>query len=323
MATPASAVEARQSRKRGWLRKIGRAFLALLVILGALAAIFWWRPTMVVSQISRTLLWVNGIHGQYASIDGHRIHYLAGGTGRPVVLIHGLGGRSEDWAVLLPQLVAGRFSAYAIDLLGYGRSDKPDVDYSIALEADIVRKFLEQKNLQQVDLVGWSMGGWVALKLAVDHPDRVHTLTLVDSAGFTFNAPDPKVLRPRTPHELEQMAALFSPKAGAIPGFLARDVLRVMGEQDWIVARALDSMYSGRDLMDGKVGRLRMPVLLLWGGKDVLTPLTAGSAMHLQMPTSSLQVIDGCGHTALTECRGRVVPAIVDFLQAHSNSNRS
>ena len=323
MSTLATTVAVQQPRKGGWLRKIGWAFLVLLLILVVLAGVFWWRPTAVVGQIGRTILWVDGVRGHYVTVDGHRIHYLTGGSGRPVVLLHGLGGRAEDWAGLLPSLISGGFTAYAVDLLGYGASDKPDVDYSIALEADVVRKFLDQVSAQPVDLVGWSMGGWVALKFAAEHPERVHTLTLIDSAGFDFNAPDPRVLRPRTPQELEKMAALFSPKAAAIPGFVARDILRVMGEQDWVFARALDSMYSRRDLMDGKVGDLTMPVLLLWGSKDVLTPLAAGSAMHGQMPTSILRVIDGCGHVALTECSERVVPAIVAFLQAHYNSNQA
>jgi pimeloyl-ACP methyl ester carboxylesterase len=161
------------------------------------------------------------------------------------------------------------------------------------------------------------MGGWVGLKLAADHPEQVRTLTLVDSAGFDFNAPDPRVLRPRTRQELETMAALFSPKSGSIPAFFARDVLRVMAEQDWVVARALDSMYSRRDLMDGKVGGVTMPVHLVWGSRDVLTPLSTAREMHRQIPQSTLSVIDGCGHVAMIECRDRVVPTMVGFLHGH------
>ena len=309
--------DVRQTRRSGWLRRAVLALLILFTMLVGLAGLFLWRPTTVVASITRTFLWAKGVHGRDVRVNGNRIHFLMGGEGRPVVLIHGLGGRADDWATIMPRLMAAGFAVYAVDLLGHGASDKPNVDYSIALEAQTVRQFLDEQKLQQVDLVGWSMGGWIALKLAAEYPHRTRTLTLVDSAGFTFNAPDPRVLRPRTRHELEQMAALFSPKAGSIPAFLARDMLRVMADQDWVVARALESMYSRRDLMDGKVGGMTMPVQLVWGSEDVLTPLAAGYEMHRQMQQSALSVIDGCGHVALIECRDRVVPVIVRFLHAH------
>jgi pimeloyl-ACP methyl ester carboxylesterase len=306
-----------RTRRARALRSVGRALLLLLLLVVALAGAFFWRPTVVIGSIGRAILWAKGVRGHDVVVDGRRLHFLAGGEGRPVLLLHGLGGRSDDFATIIPPLMTAGFAVQAVDLLGYGASERPDVDYSIALEADTVRKFLDARQLAQVDLVGWSMGGWIALKLAAEHPGRVRTLTLIDSAGFTFNAPDPRVLRPRTPQELETMAALFSPKAGPIPGFIARDMLRVMTEQDWVVARALDSMYSRRDLMDGKVAGLTMPVHLLWGSKDVLTPLSAGQAMQRQMRGSSLSVIDGCGHVAMIECRDRVVPLMVSYLQGH------
>jgi pimeloyl-ACP methyl ester carboxylesterase len=315
LMTTAIEVKVGRTRKSRWLRRVCLTLVSVVGIFAVLVGIFLWRPTSVVTAITRTYLWTKGVRWHDAQVNGNRIHFMAGGKGRPIVLIHGLGGRSDDWATVIPLLMTGGFTVYAPDLLGYGASNKPNVDYSIALETETVRQFLDQEKLEQVDLVGWSMGGWVALKLAAEHPEKVRTLTLVDSAGFTFNAPDPKVLRPQTRHELEKMAALFSPKSGSIPAFYARDILRVMAQQDWIVARALESMYSRQDLMDGKVAGATMPVLLLWGSKDVLTPLSAGYEMHRQLQQSTLSVIEGCGHVAIIECRDRAVPTILSFLQ--------
>jgi pimeloyl-ACP methyl ester carboxylesterase len=311
-------VQVPQKRKSRWLRKVGSALLILFIVFAGLVGLFLWRPTAIVTAITRTFLWAKGFREHDTTINGHRIHYIAGsGSGRPIVLIHGLGGRSLDWAAVMPQLTAAGFKTYAIDLLGYGASEKPDVDYSITLEEETVREFVDQQQLKQVDLVGWSMGGWVALKLAAEHPSIVRTLTLIDSGGFRFNAPDPNVFRPHTRQQLEQMAKLFSPKATTIPAFYANDLLRHLADQDWIFARALQSMYSGRDLMDGKVATMTMPVLLLWGSKDAVTPLSAGYEMHRQMRDSTLSVIDGCGHVAIIECRDRAIPNVVGFLQSH------
>lgn len=315
--TTVSDVQAPRAHRAGWRRKAGRALVIVLAALVVVVGVFLWRPTVVAGSFTRAFLWTKGVHGYDVRLRGERLHFLAGGAGRPVVLIHGLGGRADDWAAVMPRLLAAGFSVYAPDLLGHGTSDKPDVDYSIALQAEMVRQFLDERKLEQVDLLGWSMGGWVALKLAAEQPRRVRTLTLVDSAGFAFNAPDPNVLRPKTRRELEKMATLFSPKAGSIPEFYARDLLRVMANQDWVVARALDAMYSRRDLMDGRVAGLRMPVLLLWGGEDVLTPLSAAQEMHRQIRQSTLEVLAGCGHVAIIECRDRALPVVVGFLQEH------
>ena len=96
-----------------------------------------------------------------------RVHYLVGGRGQPLVLVHGLDGRAENWARLMPALMCHGHRVYAIDLLGFGRSDRPDVDYSIALQAEVLNQFFDSQGLARADLGGWSMGGWVTLKFAL------------------------------------------------------------------------------------------------------------------------------------------------------------
>ena len=68
---------------------------------------------------------LHGVHSQFVTVDGYRVHYLVGGSGRPLLLVHGLGSRGEDWANLIPQLIAGGNRVYALDLLGYGLSAQP------------------------------------------------------------------------------------------------------------------------------------------------------------------------------------------------------
>jgi len=104
---------------------------------------------------------------------------------------------------------------------------------------------------------------------------------------------------------------------GRSRAFYARELLRKFADEDWIIDRAMKSMYTGKDLMDGKMGTLKMPVLIVWGDQDVLTPLTIGEQMHDAMPQSVLQVVHGCGHLAPVECSPRVSSAMVQFLQAN------
>ncbi|HEV2991679.1 MAG TPA: alpha/beta fold hydrolase [Candidatus Angelobacter sp.] len=299
-----------KKRSRRYLKLLG--VLVLLVV--ALAGLFFTRPLLVTAAVQQARMWIRGIHRQNVQLGSYRIHYLVAGEGRPLVLVHGLGGSAENWLTMIPQFTAKGFRIYALDLLGYGRSDKPDVDYSISMQSDLLLQFLDSQGLQQPDIAGWSMGGWVAGKFAVDHPQRVRRVMLLDSAGLKYDAVNARFLRPKTSEELTQMMAILTPHPQPIPAFFAHDILRAMKEEDWVVGRSLQSMQTGKDILDGKLQSVKAPVLIVWGKQDVLTPLSIGEAMHKEMPQSVLYVVDGCGHLAPTECQDRIMPEMQKFL---------
>jgi pimeloyl-ACP methyl ester carboxylesterase len=293
------------------MRRIGIAAVILIV----LAATFYFRPLTVFGAARRAWLFSHGFRGREARVGSWRIHYYTGGEGPPVVLIHGLASRGDDWGAFLPVLAA-HHRVYALDLLGYGGSDRPrNVDYSIKLETDIVRRFLDTLHIQRTDLVGVSMGGWIALKLAAEHPERVRKLVLIDSAGFNF--PTTLTADSFTPHdvaELQKLIDLQTDRAPHIPAFVARDFLRVNREHAWILKRQFTAMLSRRDLMDGRVPTVTMPTLLLWGTRDQLTPYSLGVRMQRELPNARLVTLNGCGHLAIVDCKATAWPAIEKFL---------
>jgi pimeloyl-ACP methyl ester carboxylesterase len=234
-----------------------------------------------------------------------------------LLLVHGLDGKAENWVGLMPALVRHGHRVYAIDLLGFGRSDRPDVDYSITLQADVLNEFFDSQKLPRADLGGWSMGGWVALKFALDHPERVRRIFVADSAGVNFKLPfDPVLFQPVTVDQAQRLLVLLTPRGSQIPRFLARDVVRRMGPMRWVVQRAMTSMMAKGDLLDGKLDAIRVPVLIVWGKQDALIPLLCGEEMHQQIPQSLLAIFDGCGHLAPAECGSWVLPEIRQFLEA-------
>jgi pimeloyl-ACP methyl ester carboxylesterase len=291
-----------------------RRLLTVAVIAVAIAGTFYLRPLMVFGALRRVWLLAHGFHGREARVGTWRIHYVTGGDGPPLVLIHGLASRGEDWAPLLPSLRAHR--VYALDLLGYGDSDRPRADYSIALETEVVRRFLDALHIERADVIGVSMGGWIALKLAADHPERVRKLVLIDSAGFSF--PTTLTADSFTPHDLagiQKLIDLQTDRAPHIPAFVARDFLRANREHAWILREQLGSMLSRRDIMEGRVARVTMPTLLLWGTRDQLVPYSVGLRMQRELPNARIVPLDGCGHLALLDCRATAWPAIADFLR--------
>jgi pimeloyl-ACP methyl ester carboxylesterase len=296
--------------------------LLLLFLAVSLSCVitFYTHPLWVADQIIRLNLWRNGVQSRYAQVGPYRIHYFeaappTGSPNRPLVLIHGLGSRGEDWAPLFSRLAAAGFHVYVPDLLGYGRSPQPDVDYSISLQEKLVVQFLQTLSLNKTDLGGWSMGGWVAAKLTLDHPELVTRLVLYDSAGIYFPATfDATLFTPTDPAALFHLTEMLDPNPHHLPSFIARAAIERLHAHGWIVQRSLQSITAGRDLLDFRLAQLHTPTLIVWGSKDVLIPLSAAEQMHTLIPNSSLDILDGCGHLAAAQCPNSALKATVDFL---------
>ena len=298
-------------------RRVLWAGLAVAVLALAAGVGFWLRPVSCFNAVNELRMAFSEGENHTVLVAGHRVHYVVEGPvgGPPVVLVHGLGGRAEDWRNLTPWLTQAGFRVYMPDLLGFGRSEKPvDFSYSVPDQAEVVVGFMDALGLKQVDLAGWSMGGGIVQHLAFRHPERVRKLTLMDAVGIDEKPVwDTRLFTPTTPAELAQLDALLMPNPPEVPAFVARDILRVSNERAWIVHRAMATMLSGRDATDNLLPQLKMPVLIVWDGEDRILPLSLGEKMHSLVPQSQLEVVQGCGHMAPVNCAGQVGPAMVAF----------
>src|SRR4051812_41589724 len=116
-------------------------------------------------------------------VHGHRRAFVLAGDGPPLLLLHGIGNSAQTWAGVIDQLAA-EHTVLAPDLLGHGSSDKPRGDYSIAGYANGMRDLLSVLDLEQVTVVGHSLGGGIALQFAYQFPERCERLVLVGSGGL-------------------------------------------------------------------------------------------------------------------------------------------
>jgi pimeloyl-ACP methyl ester carboxylesterase len=311
--------EAKEADRSSSVERLIRGAAVIAILWGAIfGAMIWLHPLWLLDQMTNLRLAFYGVHSETVNVDGYQIHYLVGGSGRPLVLVHGLGSRGADWAEMIPALVRGGYRIYAPDLLGYGLSSKPaDASYSIPLQASIVQGFLDSQHLSRVDMAGWSMGGWIAMRVALNQPDRIRRLVLLDSAGLRFKLSfDPALFEPTSPKQLAALQDLLMPRPHAAPHFLTNAMLRRGEKLGWVVRRSVDSMMTGNDLLDGKLSPLTMPVLVGWGKEDRLIPLTTGYELHNEIPQSVLAVYSGCGHLAPGLCANQVGPSVVGFLNA-------
>ena len=299
--------------------------LVLVVLLAAVFVVLILRaPLWLETQITHFGLFTARVQSNYVLTPEGRVHYYEGepripGGGVPLVLVHGLGDRDEAWAPMLKRLKKAGFHVYAPDLLGYGRSPKPrDGDYSMEGEAKFVYDFIEALGLQKTDLGGWSMGGWVALDLAHDHPEVLDRVVVFDAAGLKFQPTFPlTVFHPQTPDDAQRLWSLLEPGGKPLPQGVREDLMRRLQAQQWVVDKNMDAMTHSQVFVDAILPTLPEPLLIVWGDRDGLLPVALGQEMHRLDPHSELDIVEGCGHLAPSLCAARVAPAVADFLKSN------
>ncbi|HWN99392.1 MAG TPA: alpha/beta hydrolase, partial [Blastocatellia bacterium] len=175
-------------------------FIAALMLTAALA----------VSSAAQTAGSSAGVQDKYATVFGAKIHYLDAGSGPVVILLHGLGGSSANWAPTIAPL-SQKYRVVVPDQIGFGKSDKPMLNYRVSTLVDFLDGFYKQAGIQKASLVGNSLGGFTAAAFAIAHPEKVDRLVLVDAAGFAITGDlDPKILSGLNPSTRQQVKDLMS-----------------------------------------------------------------------------------------------------------------
>ncbi len=140
------------------------------------------------------------------AVGDKKLAYLSTGVGPAVVIVHGVGGHKEDWEGVATAL-AKTHRVYALDMLGFGGSSKNGDDLSMPVQADAIEALLDHHHIRHADLVGNSVGGWVAATMAASYPERVRRLVLIDAAGFKamFEGPPPVNFDPSNADEMQKL----------------------------------------------------------------------------------------------------------------------
>ena len=278
-----------------------------------------------------------GIHEHWAEIEGHRMRFLHGGTGPPLLLVHGLLGYSFSWRFNLPVL-AKRFTVFAPDLLGAGFSDRvPGMDCSMAAIAGRLLQFLQGQGIEVFDLLGTSHGGAIAMMLAAlatqNNPSAVPRLILVDPA-HPWSRPRPILIK-----LLSQRAgsALFRASLPVIRLTHEHYLRRMYGDPRRISPGTAEGYKAGlanrkayeyplsivrcwrEDMrkLEAALPRIAgIPALLMWGSRDrVISPRTAGQ-LQRQFRNCRLLILEGVGHLPYEETPEEFNRAVLEFLES-------
>ena len=271
-----------------------------------------------------------GLEERFADVKGVRMRYFLGGSGPPLILVHGLGGAASNWTELAPAL-AERHRLLVPDLPGHGGSTALPGVSGLEPFADRVGIVAERERMLPAPVVGHSLGGVIVLRLALRRPADVQAIVLAGSAGLSigsvwlrqlltaFTTIRPGRLAARYRGSVRRSGLLRRLVFGfvsvadpvgmtdeAIEGFLAAQLLHTDVDSAWQALRVDDPRRE--------LEAVRCPVLVLWGSEDVQLPLD-DAFEYTRRLHARLRVIPGCGHLLIGERPDVCADAIEDFLR--------
>ena len=266
--------------------------------------------------------------GCLIDLQGESIHYLEEGTGPPVILIHGFGGHTFSYRNVLPDLAADH-RVVALDLLGFGYSERPkEADYSHSAQAKRVVRLMDALGIEKASLVGHSMGGEIAMRVAAGWPERVERIALVASVSG-----DRVPTLPVTP--------LVKPFLPVFSRLFGKLMLRAsfydksrMTEEIWeayhrpsLIRGSMDGLYKimQHTRKDPKIKyeEIVAPVLLMFAQHEAIVPGWMRNRLRKRFPYAETAVIDDAGHLLLQERPAECNAVLRRFLDAGVQKTRA
>jgi pimeloyl-ACP methyl ester carboxylesterase len=251
---------------------------------------------------------------QMIAIGNCRIRLMRGGSGAPLLFLHG-GGGVGIWLPCMTRL-AKRFDVIAPEHPGFGASDTPDWLDNIADLANFYLDFLDQLDLRGVHLVGSSLGGWIAAELAVRNATRLASLTLIGSAGI--HVKDVEQVDTFLSNEEQRIRDLFYDKelAEAVVASSQRPELEDAALKNRMITAKLTWQPRSHDPNLRKwLHRITVPTLLIWGANDRLFPQDYAFVYQQLIPDSKAVVLPECGHLPHVEKGDEFAAELENFIE--------
>jgi pimeloyl-ACP methyl ester carboxylesterase len=270
-----------------------RTLLTIVAVGGltAMAVRIYRRPRETLIDVVRAGMLLAGIREETCNLGGVAMHYYcAGRRGTPIVLIHGLGSSAETWAGLIPML-SKEYLVYAPDLPGFGKTPLAPEGTNISAYVLYLERFLDALGYPRVTLVGNSLGGWIATRFAVEHPERVDRLYLLNSAGLrreNLHSPYAED-RIAARHTLEYISGFSVP----VPKFVLDAVVRNSQTPAYV---GFIRGYDPREELDSVLADVQVPTTIIWGELDHLLPLICAHDLHSGIANSELVLLPHVGH---------------------------
>ncbi|HZS72878.1 MAG TPA: alpha/beta hydrolase [Candidatus Nitrosotalea sp.] len=257
---------------------------------------------------------------KFVTINRNNIRYLEDGdSDRNLILLHGLGGYAERWSNLIPHLNE-KYHIFAPDLIGYGQSDKPSVDYTVDVFIKFVFDFIETLGIKKTFMIGTSLGGQIVAECAATQSPIIEKIILISPAG---------IMRKSTPTlDAYTMAALYPNKETVKNAYQmmvgpGKQVSEISVERfvnnmsrpnaKMVFLSTLLGLKNAPDIFE-RLSKINIPTLVIWGKEDNLIPFEYSHQFVSSIKGSKLVAMEGCGHSPYVEDPEKLADTISKFL---------
>ena len=253
-------------------------------------------------------------------IDGNSIRYIEEGTSKEnLLLIHGLGASAERWEHVIPQF-AKNYRVLVPDLIGFGLSDKPVVDYTTDYLSTFIRKFLKKLNIDSVSIIGSSLGGQIGAEFTYQNNSMVDKLVLISPSG---------IMKHSTPAlDAYVMAALYPSDSSASNAFqimsgsknIDKKTIKEFVQRMKLPNAKMAFMSTLLGLKDAeiiseKLVSIKSPTLIIWGENDPIIPIKYAQSFVSEIDDCRFVKMENCGHTPYVEVPDKFYKIVSDFLK--------
>lgn len=252
-------------------------------------------------------------------IDGSKIRYFEVGTSKEtLLLLHGLGASAERWEDVIP-LFAKKFRVIVPDLIGFGYSDKPTIDYTTDYFAEFMSKFVEKVRIKEMSIIGSSLGGQIAAEFIINQNADVKKLVLVSPSGVmkhstpALNAYISAALYPNTDSALNAFQAMSGRKKideKIVSGFIER--MQLPNAKMAFMSTLLG--LSNSKVVTEKLQLITIPTLIVWGENDPVIPIEYAQSFISGINDCRFYKMIGCAHTPYVEKPEKFFQIVSDFL---------
>jgi len=257
-----------------------------------------------------------GITEEFVVIGGNKLHMVKGGTGDPLLILHGAGG-NRGWLSYVQDL-SKQFTVYLPTHPGFGTSDRPNWIETVPDMAAFYTWFQEEQGLENIRAIGFSMGGWLAAEMAATCGHAFSKLMLVGAAGIkpqNGEIADIFIITPAQVNELTFYDPKQAPEYDQIYGQTPTPEEINLGERGREMAvRVCWKPYMHDPRLPALLERVKIPTRIVWGRQDQLVPLECGELYQKAIKSSELVVIDNCGHAPQIERPTDFVKTALEFL---------
>jgi len=259
---------------------------------------------------------------KFVQIGSNKIRYIEAGSNskKVLVLVHGLGASAERWEHVIPEL-SKKYTVIALDLPGFGYSDKPSLDYTLQFFAEFLSDFLETIGINRCSMIGSSLGGQIVAEYAMTYHEKIENIILVSPAG---------VMKHTTPALEAYITAALYPN----PDTVSHAFQMMSGTDEEVPSHIIDNFIErmllpnakmaftstllglkNADTINHRLVNISASALVIWGENDPVIPIKYANDFVTSLKDCQYIEMQNCGHTPYVEDPKRFADSVLDFLE--------